>query len=70
MVNINTADAQALADNINGVGLKRAQAIIDYREANGAFGSVDELTQVKGIGSKLLERNRESLVVKEPEKAE
>jgi len=69
MVNINTADAQSLADNIDGVGLKRAQAIIAYRETHGAFTSVDELTQVKGIGTNLLERNRANLVVKEMEKA-
>jgi competence protein ComEA len=65
VVNINTADAQSLAGNISGVGIKRAQAIIDYRDAHGPFKSVDDLTQVKGIGSKLLERNRENLVVSE-----
>lgn len=63
VVNINTADAQSLADNINGVGIKRAQAIIDYREAHGYFTSVDDLIQVKGIGSKLLEHNRDNLFV-------
>lgn len=68
VVNINTADAQSLADNINGVGLKRAQAIIDYRDVHGPFKSVDELVQVKGIGSKLLEHNRENLVVSDKEK--
>lgn len=70
VVNINTADAQSLADNITGVGLKRAQAIVAYREAHGPFASVDALTQVKGIGEGLLEKNRENIVVKEPEPAE
>ncbi len=69
VVNINTADAQALADNIYGVGLKKAQSIIEYRETNGPFQSVDELTGVKGVGEKLLEMNRENLVVTETEKA-
>ena len=64
VVNINTADAQSLADNVNGVGLKRAQAIISFRETHGAFKSVDELTQVKGIGPKLVEQNRDNLTVK------
>lgn len=64
VVNINTADAQSLADNVNGVGLKRAQTIISFREAHGAFKSVDELTQVKGIGPKLVEQNRDNLTVK------
>ena len=63
VVNINTADAQSLADNVSGVGLKRAQAIIDFRKEHGPFKSVDELTQVKGIGLKLVEQNRDNLRV-------
>lgn len=63
VVNINTADAQTLSDNIVGVGLKRAQAIINFREEHGPFKSVDELTQVKGIGLKLVEQNRANLRV-------
>ena len=62
-VNINTADAQTFADNVSGVGLKRAQAIIDFRKEHGPFKSVDELTQVKGIGLKLVEQNRDNLRV-------
>ncbi len=60
-VNINTADAQALADAINGVGLKRAEAIVEYRKQNGPFASVDELVQVRGVGEKSLEKSRERL---------
>ncbi|MDX1594204.1 MAG: ComEA family DNA-binding protein [Gammaproteobacteria bacterium] len=62
-VDINTADAATLAAGINGVGPSRAAAIIAYREANGPFTSVDELTVIRGIGPKLLERNREVLSV-------
>lgn len=68
VVNINSADAQSLANNLSGVGLKRAQAIIDYREANGPFKSVDDLVEVKGIGDKLLELNRDHLIVSEKTK--
>ncbi len=60
-VNINTADAQALAEAINGVGLKRAEAIIEYRNQNGPFKSVDELVQVQGVGEKSLEKSRDRL---------
>ena len=60
-VNINTADAQALAEAITGVGLKRAEAIISYRDQNGPFESVDDLVQVPGVGEKTLERSRERL---------
>lgn len=62
-VDINTADAATLAAGINGVGPSRAAAIIAYRQANGPFASVDELTAIRGIGPKLLERNREVLSV-------
>lgn len=65
VVNINSADAQTMADNITGVGLKRAQAIVNFREEHGPFKSVDELTQVKGIGLKLVEQNRDNLTVSE-----
>lgn len=66
-VDINSADASSLAAGINGVGEKRAAAIIEYREDNGPFQSVDELTKVPGIGTKLLENNRENLLVGEAE---
>ena len=62
-VNINTADAQALSKNIKGVGLKKAQAIVAYREKNGAFKTADDLKKVKGIGVKLLEKNNGTIIV-------
>lgn len=60
-VNINTADAQTLADAINGVGLQRAEAIVSYREKNGPFKSVNELVQVRGVGEKSVEKSRDRL---------
>ena len=57
-VDINTASAEALAEAIHGVGLKRAQAIVLYREQHGAFSSVEQLAQVRGISAKTVERNR------------
>lgn len=62
-VNINTADAAALADAIDGVGVSRAQAIVDYRHEHGRFKSVDELTRIKGIGATTVDHNRERLSV-------
>lgn len=56
-VNINTADAQQLA-TLPGIGDTLAQRIIDYRQENGAFTSVDELDNVKGIGTKTIEKLR------------
>jgi competence protein ComEA len=62
-VNINTADANALAQALDGVGLAKAQAIVAWRETNGDFDSADQLTSVKGIGQSLVDRNRESILV-------
>jgi competence protein ComEA len=62
-VNINTADAATMAARLNGVGESKAEAIVAYREEHGAFKSVDQLAQVKGIGLKTVEKNRENLTV-------
>ncbi len=60
-VNINTADATALAAEISGVGEKLASSIVQYRKQHGPFKSIDDLTAVKGIGDKMLEKNRSKL---------
>ena len=62
-INLNTADAPTLQRELSGIGLGKAQAIVAFREANGAFTSVDELLEVKGIGKALLDRNRERLSI-------
>ncbi|UPG88719.1 ComEA family DNA-binding protein [Luteibacter aegosomaticola] len=62
-VNVNTADATVLAQSLDGVGLAKAQAIVAWREANGPFTSADQLTEVKGIGASLIERNRDAIQV-------
>lgn len=56
-VSINSAPAEELAQMLNGVGIKKAQAIVSYREENGAFNSVDDLRAVPGMGNALVERN-------------
>ncbi|WP_024528381.1 ComEA family DNA-binding protein [Serratia fonticola] len=60
-VSINQADAEALATVLNGVGLKKAEAIVRYREQNGPFSEIDQLQEVPGIGPSLVERNRDRL---------
>jgi len=60
-VDINTADAATIAKELQGIGLSRAQAIVAYREKNGAFRNADELRKIKGIGAKVLERNRANI---------
>ena len=62
-VNINTADAATLAKELNGVGLKRAEAIVEYRQKHGPFKSADELSLIKGIGAAVIAKNREFIRV-------
>ena len=62
-IDLNSADAETLARELNGIGEAKARAIVEYRQANGAFTSVDELLEVKGIGAATLEKNRERLTV-------
>ena len=64
-ININTADAPVLAQGIDGVGEKRAQAIVDYRNVHGPFTTVDGLSRVKGIGAATIEKNRDNLTTGE-----
>ena len=63
-VNINTADKETLM-SVKGVGERRAEAIIRYREENGAFTSVDQLADIRGIGQSLVDSNRDTLTVKD-----
>ncbi|WP_395344559.1 ComEA family DNA-binding protein [Ningiella sp. W23] len=55
LVNINKADSSALT-SLPGIGQKKAEAIVSYRELNGEFQSVEELGNVKGIGKRMVER--------------
>ena len=65
-VDINSADAAALAEAIDGVGEKKARTIVEYRAANGPFTRVEDLAEIKGIGSMTIERNRDNLRVGSP----
>ena len=56
-VNINEANAETLAAALEGIGLTRAQAIVDYRTQFGRFYSAEELSAVRGIGINTINRN-------------
>ncbi len=62
-VNVNTADAETIAAELNGVGPAKARAIVEYRKKHGPFRSVDDLSLVKGIGERTVEINRADLRV-------
>jgi competence protein ComEA len=60
-IDINTADATTLAEVMVGIGPAKAAAIVDYREQNGPFASVDDLSLIKGIGGATIDKNRDRL---------
>ena len=62
-VNINEADAGQISEALKGIGLKKAQAIVDFREKHGKYGSADDLAKVKGIGSKTVSKLREDILL-------
>ena len=68
-ININTATADELMQ-LNGVGPQYASEIIAYREKFGPFKMPEDLMQVKGIGQKTFEKNREIIIVEEPDSEE
>jgi len=61
-ISLNQANVQQL-QSLNGVGEKKALAIVEYREKNGGFKTVEEITNIKGIGPKLLEKNKSRLML-------
>ena len=63
MVNINNASSEDIAVHLKGIGLKTAQAIIDYRNENGDFSSPEDIMNVKGIGEHTFETNKDMIVV-------
>lgn len=60
-VNVNSEDAQTISTSLNGIGLKKAEAIVIYRKEHGAFNSLEDLQMVKGIGAKTLEKNKSEI---------
>ena len=68
-VNINTADAATIAESLDGVGMSKAEAIVDYRDAHGPFQHADELVNVKGIGIRTVDLNRDYIRLDDSELA-
>ena len=62
-IDVNSASASEIAEAMTGIGLKRAEAIVAFREKNGEFRSIDDLVLVKGIGASTLDKNRDRISV-------
>ncbi len=69
-VNVNTADAETIARELQGVGPSKARAIVQYRKNNGPFETVEDLLKVQGIGPKVLEDNKKDILLEDPEDTE
>ncbi len=66
-VNVNTADAETIAEELQGVGLAKDRAIVEYRETHGPFESPEDLSLVRGIGERTVEINRGDILVETDE---
>lgn len=66
-VDVNSADAATISAELQGIGMVKAQAIVEYRDTHGPFKSADDLVLVKGIASRTVEINRANILL-EPAK--
>ncbi len=62
-VNVNTATAEEISTLLKGVGIKKAQAIVEYRQQHGAFETQEDLTKVKGIGEATVSKNASRILL-------
>ena len=63
-INLNKAGAKEIAGALNGIGIKKAKAIVEYREKHGDFKAVEELASVKGIGVATIAKNHSRILLK------
>ena len=63
VVNINTADADTIANELHGIGFSKATLVIDYRNKYGPFKAVEDVALVKGIGLRTIDLNRDKIVL-------
>lgn len=65
-VDVNSADAATISAELQGIGMVKAQAIVEYRDTHGPFKSADDLVLVKGIASRTVEINRANILLEPP----
>jgi competence protein ComEA len=61
-VDVNTADAETISKSLKGIGMSKAEAIVEYREKHGPFKNADELSLVKGIGERTVDQIRQDIL--------
>ena len=60
-IDINSASAEVIAKNLKGIGPSKAAAIVRFRDANGPYEKIADLSRVKGVGKKTLDANKENI---------
>lgn len=60
-VNINKAGADEIAASLTGIGVKKAKEIVAFREKHGPFKTVEQLEDVRGIGRKMIDKNKANI---------
>ncbi len=68
-VNVNTADAETISAELQGVGMSKAEAIVAYRTEHGPFKTRADLTAVTGIGARTVEINRDNILLQDNKEA-
>ena len=63
-VNINKASAQEIADALKGIGMAKAQAIVEYRKKHGKFKKPEDIVNVKGVGPAIFAKIKQDVKVK------
>ena len=66
-VNVNSADAETLAAELEGIGITKARAIVAYRNAHGPFTTVESLAEVSGVGARTVAINRNNILLDDDE---
>lgn len=62
-VNINTADADTLSNELSGIGQSKAEAIVAYRDQHGPYKQLEDLANVKGVGPSTIEKNKSKMIL-------
>ena len=62
-ININQANVEEIAENLQQIGMVKAQAIVDYRDQHGEYQGIEQLLQVRGIGASTLDLNKDLILL-------
>ena len=62
-VNVNNADAKAIAKALSGIGKVKSEAIVQYRNQHGKFKTIEDLIKVRGVSRRIVRKNKEDILL-------